>query len=144
MTNARPSAQTRHDARPRGFSLVELCVTLAVCGVLATIALPSFLDQLARSRRADATSSLQRLQWTQERYRRDHGRYAERLDQLGGTGHSTEGHYRLELRANGPDGYEALAWAEPSQLRDRACPVLGLQVRGEISHYQPGSACWKL
>ena len=52
--------------------------------------------------------------------------------------------YRLELRANGPDGYEALAWAEPSQLRDRACPVLGLQVRGEISQHQPGSACWKL
>lgn len=123
---------------------MELSIAVGICGVLATIALPSFLEQLARGRRADATSSLQRLQWTQERYRRDHGRYAERLDQLNGSDRSAAGHYRLELRALGPDGYEALAWAQPSQARDRACPVLGLQVRGEISQYQPGGACWKL
>lgn len=42
----------------RGFTLVELVITLAVAGVLAAIALPSFVSQVASWRLSSATNDL--------------------------------------------------------------------------------------
>jgi type IV pilus assembly protein PilE len=42
-----------------GFTLIEVMVTLAIVGILAILAAPSFQDQIARSRRAEAKSALQ-------------------------------------------------------------------------------------
>jgi type IV pilus assembly protein PilE len=125
-------------------TLVETCVALAVAAVLAGVAVPSYLDQLAHGRRMDATSALQSLQRHQESYRRDHGRYAERLEQLGARGplRSLGGHYRLELRSAGPDSYQLLALAEPSQARDTECQAFSLLVRGAITETQPRGRCW--
>jgi type IV pilus assembly protein PilE len=47
--------------RAPGFTLVELCVVLAVSSVLVTIAWPSFQSQLQRGRRADAVTALLRV-----------------------------------------------------------------------------------
>lgn len=141
------TAQPLRSPRSRhGLSLVEVAITLAVIGVLGAAAMPTFLEQLARSRRVDATAALQRLQWGQERFRRVHGRYAERLDQLVGStsARSAAGHYRIELRSGGPDSYEAVALAEPSQALDRECPVLSLQVNGALSQFRPNGRCWNL
>ena len=127
----------------RGFSLVEIAVVLAVSALLALLAVPGYLDQLARSRRSDATAALQRLQWAQQRHHQAHGRYAERLAELRGVGARSEGgHYRLELLSLGHDGYAAMAHAEPSQARDRDCPALTLQVDGAITQRRPSAACW--
>jgi type IV fimbrial biogenesis protein FimT len=50
-------------ARPRGFTAVELLVVLALVGVLASLAAPSFFEQLARRRlegvATELTSDLQ-------------------------------------------------------------------------------------
>ncbi len=127
-----------------GFTLVELCAALTVALLLLTLAIPSGLDQLARSRRSDAVAALQRLQWAQERHRQATGHYAERLSQLVGASAelSPAGHYRLELHAAGPHAYQALAVALPGQARDRACSSLVLRVNGFISERQPSSGCW--
>ncbi len=132
----------------RGFTLVEVGVVLAVSAVLAALAAPSFLDQLARSRRIDASAALQGLEWAQERHRQAHGRYAERLGELRasglnlGLGRSAAGHYRLELLSHGPQAYEGVARAAPSQARDRDCQSLTLRVQGAITQRQPSAACW--
>lgn len=117
---------------------------LVVVAVLATLAVPSFLDQLARSRRSDARSALQSLQWQQERHHQAHGRYAQALADLRGrvVDRSAAGHYRMELLSQGPEHYVVLAHAEPSQARDRECPTLALQVRGAITERQPSTTCW--
>ncbi|HXG29480.1 MAG TPA: type IV pilin protein [Nevskiales bacterium] len=40
--------------RPKGFTLIELMIAVAVVAILAAIALPSYEDQMRKSRRANA------------------------------------------------------------------------------------------
>jgi type IV pilus assembly protein PilE len=58
--------------REHGFTLIELMVVVAIVAILAAIAIPSFADQMRKSRRAEAVSSLQDAQLRLERWRVDH------------------------------------------------------------------------
>lgn len=140
----RPRPCSRVRTGQRGFGLVESVTVVAIVGVMATIALPSYRDAQLRNRRVDATQSLQRLQAAQAQYRFEHGRYAETLDQLPGTGHaeSQMGRYRIGLRLVGSDGYELQAQAQDAQARDTACPVFTLRVSGSFTTQGPETGCW--
>jgi type IV pilus assembly protein PilE len=133
-------------ARHHGFTLVELCVVLAVAGVLATIAWPALQSQLQRGRRADAVTALLRLQMAQENHRSNHGLYAAQLAVLVGAAapRSSEGLYDIELIGSGGDRYEARATARAGSVAagDTGCTVLSLQVRDGLADYAPSPRCW--
>lgn len=61
--------------KPRGFSLMELMITVAIIGILASIAYPSYQEQIAKSRRADASGALLSAAQALERYYSANGRY---------------------------------------------------------------------
>jgi type IV pilus assembly protein PilE len=135
-------------AAPRlapGFTLVELCVVLAVAGLLAAAAWPSYQSQLQRARRADAVTALLRVQAAQESYRAHHGLYAAQLQALVGASasRSREGWYDLQLDGSG-DRYEAraVARADDAAAGDRACATLRLRVYEGIADFAPSARCW--
>jgi type IV pilus assembly protein PilE len=132
--------------RKPGFTLVELCVVLAVAGVLASIAWPSLQAQLQRSRRADAVAALMRVQLAQESYRAHHGLYSAQLLGLQGasSSRSREGLYDIELVGDGPNRYEARAVARAGSVAagDTACAVISVMVREGMAEFMPTTRCW--
>jgi prepilin-type N-terminal cleavage/methylation domain-containing protein len=50
----------------RGFSLIELMVVVAVCAILATVAIPAYINQTNRSRQTDAVAALMQAKMEQE------------------------------------------------------------------------------
>jgi type IV pilus assembly protein PilE len=132
-------------SRPRtrsGFSLLELLIALAIVGILASIAYPSFMGAIRKSRRSDAISALTRLQQAQEQHRSNFSTYAATPDGLpsaGGLGLSTsspDGHYAIAIASNTAIGYVATATAKSTspQVDDGTCQVLTISIGQGITN----------
>jgi type IV pilus assembly protein PilE len=61
--------------RARGFTLIELMVTVAIVAILAAIAYPSYRDYVLRGRLVDATNGLSTMRANMERYFQDNRTY---------------------------------------------------------------------
>ena len=70
---------TRHQ---RGFTLIELMITVAVIGILAAVAYPSYTQYIVRANRSAAQSFMYSVANKQEQYMLDARTYAGALSEL--------------------------------------------------------------
>ncbi|WP_048308671.1 type IV pilin protein [Halomonas sp. PR-M31] len=140
-----------------GFTLIEMMIAVAIVGILASIAYPSYQSYVERSRRGDAIISLLELAQAQERFMARCGHYASKLDGtpacgdanegLGGDAQSREGFYQLSLAASGAASYTLKATPKGAQTSDIKCAELTLDHLGQRGAKGDGGAnnesiCW--
>ncbi len=71
-----------HDRQQQGFTLVELLVVIIIIGILAAIALPSFLNQSAKAKQSEAKQVIGASNRVQNVYRSQNGQFASTFDQI--------------------------------------------------------------
>jgi type IV pilus assembly protein PilE len=129
--------------RSKGFSLIELMVVVAIVGVLASVAFPSFMSSIRKSRRSDALIALGAAQQSQERYRLSHSTYGGTTTAIGISGNSEAGLYTIAISGNTGTDYvlTASAVSGKSQAADTGCTSITVTKSGATTTNAP-AACW--
>ena len=124
-------------------------ITVAIVGILAAVAYPSYSGYIVRSNRAAAASFVMNLVSKQEQYVLDARRYADQLSQLGVTVPAdVAGNYTVGIAATNPatapPTYSFTATPIGAQLADTKCGTLSVDHTGNktVTGTNPVNKCW--
>jgi type IV pilus assembly protein PilE len=126
-------------SKQQGVTLIELMIVVAVVGILAAIAYPSYRNQILRSHRAEAKAALLRIQVEQEKWFLQNNTYTNSLASLNSAATTTNGYYGIALSGVTATTYTATAAAAGGQTDDSACLSFTITQTGART---PTTGCW--
>lgn len=122
--------------KQHGFTLIEILIVIAIVGILAAIAIPSYTQYMTQTRRLDAKAFLQEVAGEQVRFFSDNNRFATTMTELGygeeDTQDSPDGHYTISIANLVPTSFTLTATVVSTgqQANDDKCGNLTLDSTG--------------
>jgi type IV pilus assembly protein PilE len=159
MKTSEKSRMLKHTAPPksaqRGFTLIELMVTVAIVAILATIATASYTSQIRKSRRTDARSAVLDLAGREEKLFSTTNAYSQTGSDLGYPGlplNIGSGYYSINVVSPDLVGqplatfptYAITATAINAQAADLQCTSLSVDQTGKQTSVGTATVatCW--
>lgn len=140
----------------QGFTLIELMIVVAIVGILAAVAIPSYQQYIQKTRRVDAKETLMRLATLQERFFFQKSSYTNDLAALGVAGTpplSPEGWYEIGM-SHTPNctgtgttlscsAFTITATAIGAQANDKRCETFSIdQALRQTATGTDADNCW--
>jgi type IV pilus assembly protein PilE len=125
-----------------GFTLVEVLITVAIIGILSSVAYPSYVDYVVRANRSEGLRELVRIANLQEQYYVDNRSYTALMTDLGLDADpflTENSHYSIDATVVN-DTFTLVATAKGTQaLKDTSCGTISITNTGKKT---PVSICW--
>jgi type IV pilus assembly protein PilE len=133
----------KRDTKHSGFTLIELMIVIAIVGILAAIALPSYNQYIARGHRAQARAIMMEASQFMEKFYALNFNYTTTLPtRLTVSPKANEGAARYTITLTTTANSYSLS-AAPSGWTDETCGTLTLSNLGEKSQANSDVAtCW--
>ena len=129
----------RKQMKNRGFTLIELMITIAILAIIVAIAVPVYYNQVEKTRRADAVSSLLGTAQRLERcFTRNNSYTADNCPS--GSFNSDDEFYAIRVSATSTT-YILTATAQGSQTGD-SCSPFTLDHLGNRDAASSTDRCW--
>jgi type IV pilus assembly protein PilE len=126
--------------RQNGFTLIELMVVISILGIIAAIAIPSYLETVRKGRRSDAKVTILKISQNLERCFSENNSYqvASGCTNFNNT-NSDEGYYTITTAQNATT-FDITATAKGPQADDTHCATFTLDEAGAKGGTH--SDCW--
>lgn len=133
-------------ARHGGFTLISLMIVVAIIGILAAIAYPSYMNQVRQSRRTGAISLLMRAANEQAQFYTINHEYADSMDALGLPDETKAGWYAESRFKADQNSFLIKLKAQEDQLNDTCATYVidetGKKLAFDARNNKVSSECW--